>query len=65
MQLEWWPFVALGLIGLAVGLGYVFRAITSGPTRHEHSPQYKRIKRAVDDGLKQEQDNGGTDDGHT
>lgn len=55
-MIEWWPFVALGLIGLAVGLGYVFRAITSGPTKHEHSAQYKRIKRAVDDSERQEKE---------
>jgi hypothetical protein len=61
--IEWWPFVALGLVGLAIGAGYIFRSMTSGPTKHEHSAQYKRIKRAVDDSEKQ--DNGGTDDGHT
>lgn len=57
-MIEWWPFVGLGLVGLAVGLGYIVRAMTSGPTKHEHehTERYRRIKRAVDDGLKQEQD---------
>jgi hypothetical protein len=35
--IEWWPFVALGLAGLAVGAGFIYRAITGGPTKHEQS----------------------------
>jgi hypothetical protein len=63
--IEWWPFVALGLAGLAVGAGFIYRAITGGPTKHEQSEQFKRIKRAVDDGLKQEQEKDGRNNGHT
>lgn len=33
--MEWWPVVALGLIGLAVGGGFIWRALIGGPTRHE------------------------------
>jgi hypothetical protein len=51
--IEWWPFVALGLVGLAIGGGYLWRAARNDT---KHSPQFKRIKRAVDDSERQEQD---------
>jgi uncharacterized membrane protein YczE len=51
--------VGLALALGAVGLGYIWRAVTGGPTKHEQSAQYKRIKRAVDDSERQEQDKGG------
>lgn len=45
--MELWPFVALGLIGLAVGGGFIWRSLTSGPTRHEQGAKYRRIRRAI------------------
>jgi uncharacterized membrane protein YczE len=48
--------VGLALALGAVGLGYVVKALTGGPTKHEDTRRYRRIKRAVDDSERQEQD---------
>jgi hypothetical protein len=47
----WW--VGLVVAAVALGIGWIVRAARN---ETKHSPQFKRIKRAVDDGLKQEQD---------
>jgi hypothetical protein len=47
----WW--VLLIAVALLLGFGFLWRAARN---ETKHSPQYPRIKRAVDDGLKQEQD---------
>jgi hypothetical protein len=54
--IEWWPFVALLLligIALILGIGWLRKAALN---ETKHSPRFPAIKRAVDDGLKQEQD---------
>lgn len=47
----WW--VLLVLAAVVLGIGLIWKAARN---ETKHSPRFPAIKRAVDDGLKQEQD---------